>query len=152
MKSLQIFTLLLTGLFFTACNKDEAVPYDHPFFYIHVNNSDEVRIAADRNETQSYSVYFSGKKQFETMTLDYEIIMGNGLQEGRDFELLSSSRTLEFKPGIVEMPIQIRWLPHAIASEKNNNLTIRLISNNKNYTIGLPGPDRLQSSLHFIKF
>ncbi|QBQ40397.1 hypothetical protein E2P86_04210 [Sphingobacterium psychroaquaticum] len=152
MKALYICAMLLVGLFLTGCNKDEAVPYDNPFFYIHENNSSEIRIASNRNETLNYLVYFSGKRQFDPMTLTYEVIVGNGLQEGRDFEVVTPEYSLTFAPGIVEMPIKIRWIPHAIDPEKDNSVTIKLSSNNKGYILGLPGPNKVQASLRFIKF
>lgn len=152
MKFIKSCCLLLVVLLTTACNKDTFVPYDNPFFYIHVSNTSTVRVSSDRNETVEYKVYFSGKRQFETMTLDYEFVVGAGLKEGVDFEIVSTKRQLEFLPGIVEMPIAIRWLSHPIDATKDVSLAIKLVRNSKNYTIGLPGPDGLQSKLTMVKF
>lgn len=152
MKSIKSCCLLFVVLFITACNKDAATPYDNPFFYINVANTSTVRVASDRNETVEYKVFFSGKRQFEAMTLDYEFEVGGGLKEGVDFEFVSTKRQLEFLPGIVEMPIAIRWLSHPIDATKDNFLVIKLLRNSKNYTVGLPGPDGLQSKLTIVKF
>jgi len=152
MKIIKSWYLLFVVFAFSACNKDAATPYDNPFFYIHVSNNSTVRVSSDRNETVEYKVYFSGRRQFETMTLDYEFVVGAGLKEGVDFEIVGSSRQLTFLPGIVEMPIAVRWLSHSIDATKDNSLVIKLIRNSKNYTIGLPGPDGLQSKLTIVKF
>ena len=152
MKFIKSWYLLFVVLLTASCNKDAATPYDNPFFHIHVNNTSTVRVASDRNETVEYKVYFSGKRQFETMTLDYEFMVGAGLKEGVDFEIVSAKRQLEFLPGIVEVPIAIRWISHPVDATKDNSLMIKLVKNNKNYTIGLPGPDGLQSKLTVVKF
>jgi hypothetical protein len=49
------------------------------------------------------------------------------------------------------MPITIRWINHSIEEGKDNTLTIRLLRNDKNITLGLPGPDHKQSSLKITK-
>ncbi len=143
---------MLLALLLVACNKDEMTAYDNPFFYTHVQNASEVRVAANRNETVDYKIYFSGKRQFEAITVDYQVVAGDGLIEGVDYEVVSTARSLTFNPGVIEMPIAIRWLPHAIDEAKDNSLTIQITGNSKNYTVGLPGPDALQSALKFIKF
>lgn len=152
MKFIKSWYLLFVVLLTVACNKDAFTPYDNPFFYINVSNNSTVRVSSDRNETVEYKVFFSGKRQFETMTLDYEFIVGSGLKEGVDFEIVSNKRQLEFLSGVVEMPIAIRWISHPVDVTKDNSLAIKLVSNNKNYTIGLPGPDGLQSKLTIVKF
>ncbi|MNK00692.1 hypothetical protein D3C87_184820 [compost metagenome] len=152
MKFIKSWCLLFVVLLTAACNKDASTPYDNPFFYINVSNNSTVRVASDRNETVEYKVFFSGKRQFETITLDYEFVVGAGLKEGVDFEFVSPKRQLEFLPGIVEMPIAIRWISHPIDATKDNTLAIKLVRNSKNYTIGLPGPDGLQSKLTIVKF
>lgn len=145
------FGLILSIVLAGSCNKELATPYDHPFFYIHVNKASEVQVQTSRNETVAYPVYFSTKQQFEPVTLNYEIIVGDGLKAGVDYELVSSSNTLVFKPGIVEMPIHIKWISHAVDPLKDNTITIKLLNNDKQVTVGLPGPDAKQSSLKIIK-
>lgn len=146
--------LLLIGfmmLLSVSCNKELETPYDHPFFYIHQNNDSEITVQSNRNEPVDYKVYFSIKSQFEPVTLTYEIIVGEGLTEGVDYEILNPSSSLLFKPGYVEMPITIRWINHPIQEGKDNTLIIRLLSNDKDITIGMPGPDHKQSSLKITK-
>lgn len=149
-KYIYILSLLLSITLFSAC-KDEFEPYDHPFFHIHVNNSANVVVATDRNDQVDYKVYFSTKLQFEPVDLKYEVIVGNGLLAGRDFELITQGNTLNFPNGIFERPVSIKWIAAPVDATKNNTIIIRLLSNSKNYTIGLPGPDQLQKELIITK-
>ncbi len=149
-KYIYILSLLLSITLFSAC-KDEFEPYDHPFFHIHVGNSASVVVATDRNDQVDYKVYFSTKLQFEPVDLKYEVVVGNGLLAGRDFELITQGNTLNFPNGIFERPVTIKWIAAPVDATKNNTIIIRLLSNSKNYTIGLPGPDQLQKELIITK-
>ncbi|MEJ5056301.1 hypothetical protein [Sphingobacterium sp. MYb382] len=151
MKNIVFGLGMLLSLLFASCNKELATPYDHPFFYIHVKKASEVQVQTARNETVEYPVYFSTKQQYEAITLDYEVIVGDGLKAGVDFELLNTGTSLVFKPGFVEMPIRIRWISHAVDPAKDNTIRIKLLKNDKQITIGLPGPDANQSELKIIK-
>lgn len=142
----SICTLLMTS-----CNKEVATPYDNPFFYIHLNQASEINVQEDRNQTIAYPVYFSTKLQYEPIDVYYEIIVGDGLKEGVDFELINKENKLTFKPGYFEMPIEIKWIKNTVDPTKDNSLTIQLLSNTKNLTVGLPGPDKNQSSLKIVK-
>jgi len=150
----NVVSILILSLFIAlniSCNKELHTPYDHPFFYIHLNQASTMNVQATRNETIDYKVYFSTKIQYDVITLKYDVIVGNGLQEGVDFELVSSTKELVFKPGYFEMPISIRWKNNPIDPAKDNTVTIKLISNDKNITIGLPGPDKNQSEFKIVK-
>lgn len=136
----------------SSCKKEEYKPYDNPFIHIHQNERSEVRVRDNRNETVSYYVYLSAKKQFKTTVVHYEITTGEGLKEGRDYELLTPGNELVFAPGITEMPIAIRWMQHAVEKSKNNTLTIQIKESNRDFNIGLPGPDQLQTSLTITKY
>lgn len=136
----------------SSCSKEEFKPYDHPFVHIHHNNSDQVRIQANRQEEAAYHVYLSSQLQFENTTVTFEITHGDGLLPGRDFEILTQGNTLVFPAGVFEMPIRIRWLRNTLEPGKEHTLVIRLIDNDRGYTVGMPGPDQLQRSLTITKF
>lgn len=150
-KTVPLLAISLTT-FFASCNKEEFTPYDHPFVHIHHNNSDELRIQANRQEEATYMVYLSAKLQYESTTVTFEITHGNGLEAGVDFEVLTSGNSLVFAPGIFEMPIRIRWLRNTIDPLQDNTVVIRLTGNDRGFTTGLPGPDGLQSKLTITKF
>ncbi|MBD5180634.1 MAG: hypothetical protein HDT01_04975 [Bacteroidales bacterium] len=130
----------------SSCSKDE--PFDHPFIHIVADNgASRVIVNSDVNNVNSYNVYVSSKALTSNLVVNYEILVGDGLQAGRDFELVNPGNTLTFLPGIYDMPIRIRWKPNKVNPTKNNTLTIRLTGNNQGFTLGLPGPDELQREL-----
>lgn len=147
----MLFLMGFMMMLSVSCNKELETPYDYPFFYIQQNNVSEITVLATRNESVDYQVYFSTKTQFEPITLTYEIIAGDGLKAGVDYEIVNTSSSLLFKPGFVAMPITIRWISNPIQEGKDNTLMIRLLSNDKDITIGMPGPDHKQSSLKITK-
>ena len=134
-----------------ACNKEEMKPFDQPFFHIHVVNRNTIEVPVDRKDQADYKVYLSAKLQFEPIDLKYEVIVGDGLLAGRDFNLISQGNTLNFPNGIFERAVTIKWLATPVDPTKNNTIVIRLLSNSANYTMGLPGPDQLQKELIIIK-
>lgn len=147
----QLSGILFLALMAAACSKEEFSPYDHPFIHINVNEQDTVTVAANRTDTVDYQVYLSSRLLFEPVDVTYEVQAGDGLQEGRDFELITKGNTLTFPQGIFQRPIRIAWFASELDSTKTNKLTIRLLSNNKGYTMGLPGPDQLQKQLVITK-
>lgn len=153
MKKNIFFTVLsaLAILVISSCAKEEFKPYDHPFFHIHVDEQDSVNVLYNRKDVVEYKVYLSSKLQFDPIDVEYEIIPGNGLEEGRDYQLLTQGTTLHFVQGMFERSIKIAWLERRLDPAMNNTLTIRLKSNTKNFTIGLPGPDKKQSQLVITK-
>nr|WP_162988708.1 hypothetical protein [Pedobacter schmidteae] len=154
MKHIKIYSLvpaiLLLMVFISSCSK-ETVPYDHPFFHINFENRTKIEVNPARKDTVNYKVYLSSSLQFEPIDLTYEIIVGDGLLENRDFVLITKGTTLNFPQGIFERPIKIAWKESVIDPTKNNTLTIRLLSNTRNFTIGMPGPDQLESELLITK-
>lgn len=132
---------------FVSCDNDDE-PYDNPFVYITADGgASRVIINSDVQNVNSYNVYLSSRALDRNLEVTYEIIVGDGLQAGRDFELVTQGNTLTFFPGIYDMPIRIRWKPNRVDPSKNNTLTIRLVSANMNITLGRPGPDALQREL-----
>lgn len=130
-----------------SCTKDEE-PFDNPFIYIEAEGgASSVVVNSDVNNTNTYNVYVSSRAFNRNLEVNYEIIAGNGLQAGRDFEIVTPGNTLTFMPGIYDMPIRIRWKPNPVDPSNNNTLTIRLTGNNMGFTMGVPGPDGLKREL-----
>lgn len=146
--ALPIFAAVL---FIASCAKDEVKPYNNPFFHIMVDNKGEIDVLANRKDTANYNVYLSAQLQFEPIDVQYDIQVGDGLKEGRDFELITKGNTLTFPQGIFQRPVRIAWKESPLDPAKNNTLIIRLLSNSKHFTMGLPGPDQLQKQLVITK-
>lgn len=141
---------LSLAIMITSCKK-ETTPYNNPFFHIMVDNKSAVEVLSNRKDTVNYNVYLSAELQFDPITVQYQVTVGDGLKEGRDFELITKGTSLTFPQGIFERPIKIAWKEAALDATKDNTITISLISNSKNYTLGLPGPDQLQKKLVITK-
>ena len=145
MRSLY-FILLISCLW--AGTTDEKEPDDTPFIHIMTDKGvSKVIVKSDVNNINTYSVYLSSKPLTENLEVNYQVIVGDGLKSGVDFELVTKGSTLTFLPGIYDMPIRIRWMPNHLDENKDNTITIRLTGNNQGLTMGLPGPDGLQREL-----
>lgn len=142
--------ILLVIFLMPSCSK-ESVPYDTPFIHINFENKSIIDVLSNRKDTVNYMVYLSSQLLFEPVDVQYEIKLGDGLQEGRDFVLLNKTNSLNFPQGIFERPIRIAWKDIPVDPAKDNRLTISLISNSKNFILGFPGPDQLQKQLIITK-
>jgi hypothetical protein len=147
---LLVPAILILLAVISSCSK-ETVPYDHPFFHINFDNRSKIEVISERKDTVSYKVYLSSALQFEPIDLTYEVIVGDGLLENRDFVLITKGTTLTFPQGIFERPITIAWKESVLDPTKNNSLTIRLVSNTRNFTMGMPGPDQIERQLVITK-
>lgn len=151
LKNIIIGVIGALSCLFSSCGLDENPEYDLKFVHIMVNESSSVNVSAKANTIGTYNVYLSAPASNESVTVTYEVIVGNGLKEGVDYELQDKNNTLTFLPGIYDMPIRIRWMANPVDPSKDNTIKIRLISNDKGYTIGLPGPSKNQSELTITK-
>ncbi|MDO7136395.1 hypothetical protein [Algibacter lectus] len=142
-----ILPLLVLIITLSSCNKEEIDVFDEPFVHLNFNGLSTVNINSNRKDIVSYYIYLSSKPLEKDMLLDYSVIIGDGLQAGVDFNILTTEYPLIFPTGIYRRPIQIQWLDHVLDSEKDNTLTIKLDSNNLDIQVGLPGPDGNQSEL-----
>uniref|UniRef100_UPI003217C81A hypothetical protein n=1 Tax=uncultured Draconibacterium sp. TaxID=1573823 RepID=UPI003217C81A len=151
-KRIKYFSLVLlfVPLVFS-CGMDEFKPYDHSFFHIMKDGISSTTVSSKARVVGEYKIYLSSKPLSESVTVEYSIIAGDGLTEGVDYELITSGTSLNFLPGIYDMPIRIKWLPHTLDSQKNNTLTIRIESNSLDLTMGLPGKDQLQREFTITK-
>lgn len=141
--------LAMTAL--NSCSKEEVKPYNHPFFHIHVENRDSVTVRYNRKDQVEYKAYLSAELQYETIDLSYSVKIGDGLLEGRDFELNTVGDTLRFIPGVMARGVKITWLENPVDPAKDNTIKISLTGNSKNFTLGLPGPDQRQRQLVITK-
>jgi hypothetical protein len=141
----RILNILIMVSVLTACADQEGEWFDIPFVRIATNTgqSNTVVLSNVRN-TNAYMVYLSATPLADSLMVDFEVIAGDGLVEDVDYKVVTKTRTLKFFPGIYDMPVRIRWMPHKVDPEKDNRLIIRLVGNSKNYTLGFPGPDRIQ--------
>lgn len=145
--------LLLTALLTLAgCGKDESVTFTEPFIRISTETgAASTVVRSNVRNINTYYIYLSSRPLTANLEVNYEVIIGDGLQSGVDFELVNPSNQITFLPGIYAMPIRIKWLEHTVDHNKDNTLTIRLVSNSQNFTMGYPGPDETQRQLVITK-
>jgi len=137
---------LLTCL--AGCTEDEFTGYDTPFISISTSTgASSTVVLSNVKNINEYTVKVSSRLLTEQLTVNYEVIVGDGLQEGVDYKLLTTGNTLTFEPGVYDMPIRIQWLAHEVDSSKDNTLTIRLTGNSMGMNLGLPGPDGSQKEV-----
>src|SRR5690625_7585842 len=97
------------------------------------NNSSEVSVNAMANTVATYNVYLSSGRFTETVTVTYDIIAGDGLEEGDDYEVLNKNRKLECRPGIYDMPIRSQWLRNPGDPEKDHTHKCQPKDNDSGY-------------------
>ncbi len=143
-----LFAVLLSCILLLGCADQEGEWFDEPFVRIATDTgqSSTVVLTNVRN-VNAYTVYLSSRPFTDSLEVSYEIIAGDGLVDGVDYKVVTSVNPLVFLPGIYDMPIRVRWLKNPVDPAKNNTLTIRLTGNSKNYNLGLPGPDHVQSQV-----
>lgn len=147
-----IFLSLIGMVFILSCEKNENPTYHLKFVHIMDNNASETTVSSRANTVGTYNVYLSSKETKEPVTVTYEIVIGNGLVENIDYEILTKGNTLTFLPGIYDMPIRIQWLSNPIDKSKDNTIEIKLIStDHQDFSVGMPGPDKVQSKFKITK-
>jgi len=130
------------------CDQEESVYFDEPFVRICTSTGETSTVVLSNvRNTNAYSVYVSSRPITDSLEVNYEIIVGDGLQEDVDYKIVTTANPLVFLPGINDMPIRIRWLKNTVDPTKDNTVTIRLTGNSKGYNLGFPGPDHVQSQV-----
>ncbi len=147
-----IYSLTSIIILFSSCGKDEHEPFDHPFIHIMNNNVSSETVNYMASSVRTYNIYLSSKPLTENLEVNFQVTAGDGLKEGVDYELVTTGNTILFLPGIYDMPVRVRWLPSPdLDPSKDNTLTIELVGNNQDFTLGLPGPDQRQKKFVITK-
>ena len=144
----RILGIILAVMLFAGCDRQEFDGYDTPFLSIAASTgASSMVVLSNVNNINTFLVTLSSRMLDKPLTVNYEIAVGDGLQEGVDYELVTTGNQLTFEPGIYDMPSRIKWLAHPVDETKDNTLTIRLTGNSQNLHLGVPGPDGLQKQL-----
>ena len=144
----KIIVMLLALVALCGCQTEEFEGFDMPFVKVTTTTgASQTVVLSNVNNINTYVVSVSSKMLTTALVVNYEIVVGDGLQEGVDYELVTTGNQLTFEPGIYDMPIRIKWLAHPVDETKDNTLTIRLTGNSQNLQLGVPGPDGLQKQL-----
>lgn len=149
MKTTSRFLPLLAVLaLFCGCERHTETFFDTPFVRIEdANGASSMVVDHTLNNllTEIRVVVSASKNYFtEPLTVEYETIVGNGLQEGVDFRIQASHRSpLTFSIGTYVLPIRVIWNKSAAFDpSKDNTLTFRITSTSMpDMLLGTPGPD-----------
>lgn len=153
-----IIYILSSLVFLTACEKHQNILFDTPFVKI-TDSAGQSEMNVDKtmngilSELQ-VSISVSGEYFTQPISIEYETIIGNGLTEGKDFKIQSNTKSpLTFDPGTYILPVRILWYKtDGFDPAKDNTLTLKLSGSSLDGMIlGLPGPDKKNSTFKFIK-
>lgn len=154
---IKIAMIVLAATVLWGCYQ-EPQPLDKPFVYIQDEaGGGSATISAQGNNILSeLNVSLSCKKFTEPIVVHYDVIVGDGLKEGVDFTIQSTTKSpLTFKPGTYKLPVRVQWKRNDnFDATKDNTLTLELKSVESNigeFYIGYLGPDRLFSKYVFTK-
>ena len=146
------FIILLSLIWFlTGCN--EYILFEDYFAAFVPTSKSFTLVDAEGTIEAEYPVHLTSAKPSSPIIITYELIVGDGLKEGKDYILLNKSDQLTFYPGVYDASIKIKWLANPdIDSAKNNTLTIRLVSANQDLILGYPGPDEHNREMKITKY
>lgn len=148
----RIIYIFLTMMLVVSCRKDKMPLYDNPFVYLATaEGAGEVTVGSEVKNVNTYYMFLSSKSLQSALTVNYEILSGDGLKEGVDYEMVTTGNSIVFLPGIFKMPIRIRWLPHVLDENKDNVLRISITGSDLPLCYGFPGPDSKQKDLKITK-
>lgn len=147
-------TLLLMG-----CGKHEEIMFDTPFVTISDKSKLMTSMSIDKDGNNiltelCVSVNVSKEKFTGPIVIEYELIVGNGLEEGKDFKIQESTKSpLTFEPGTYDLPVRILWYKTPYFDEsKDNSLVLKLISSSiPDMVLGYPGPNEVRRTFTFTK-
>lgn len=124
---------------FFVCVKDE------------IGNANSRVLSTSSGLVVTYYFQLVSESLDETLTVDFDIIVGDGLKEGVDFVLQKDVRSIDFEPGVFKKPFRINYLSHAVDPSKDNTITIRIKStSDSSVRVGYPGP-KAKFSQHVIE-
>lgn len=146
----RLFIILSIIGLLTGCN--EYTLYTGKFVAFDPASSSVTSINELGDFTGTYYVHYSGTSNDTRFAVTFEVIPGNGLVEGVDYEMETSGKTLNFMPGIFSLPIRIHWIPNEIDESKDNSVILRLTSAPDDITLGYPGPDKLNKEIKILKY
>lgn len=140
------------------CRKHQEVFFDTPFVRIEDSNGASSFIVdrkLDNLLTELRLVVSASSHYFtEPIVVEYEIITGNGLVEGKDYRVQASTLSPQtFSPGTYSLPIRVIWYAtDTFDPSKDNTLTFRITKTSlPEMLIGCPGTDAIKKEFIFTK-
>ena len=156
MKNRYILTIVAAIALLCSCEKHTEVYFDTPFVRREDANGKatmDIDHTLDNMLTEIRVVVSASNNYFtEPITVEYEVIVGDGLKEGEDFRIQASHRSpLTFSPGTYALPIRVIWYKATdFDPAKDNTLRLRLTGTSvPGMQLGVPGPGGKRSEFIF---
>ena len=154
--------IFMAALLCCGCDWHKDVYFDTPFAYIFDNAGGSSSTIDSRfgkgveSVLTELKVSISASENYfsESISIEYEVILGDGLKEGIDYKIQPSTASpLTFSPGTYTLPIRIMWLRTETPDpSKDNTLTIKLSGSNvTDMELGYPGPSHKGQAYVFTK-
>ena len=114
-------------------------------FFVSIQDENGAQTSRVWSSSNNFVVtyYFSlvSEELKEPLTVNFDLQVGDGLKEGKDFTLQTQSRTITFDPGVYKKPFRINYLSNPVDDSKDNTIKIVITSaSDPSITIGYPGP------------
>ncbi len=158
----KFIAIFMAAFILGGCEWHEEVYFDTPFASI-FDTTGGLSSTIDSNfgkgvesilSELKLTISVSSDKFTEPITVDYELIVGDGLTEGVDYKIQKSTASpVKFSVGTYTMPIRILWLKAPSPdNSKDNTLTIRLTGSSlDDMLFGYPGPSAKGSAYTFTR-
>ena len=87
----KIIVMLLALVALCGCQKEEFEGFDMPFVKVTTTTgASQTVVLSNVNNINTYVVSVSSKMLTTALVVNYEIVVGDGLQEGVDYELVTT--------------------------------------------------------------
>lgn len=107
-------------------------------------------LSSSNNLVITYYFSLVSEARSEPLTVNFDVEVGDGLKEGKDFTFQSQARSFTFEPGVYKKPFRINYLSNPVDETKDNTIKIVITStSDPSIIIGYPGPSA-KFSTHVI--
>ena len=152
MKKLKnILLLALLPFAAASCHINDFKEFTDYYIAFDPGNSSSTVINEAGSVVGQYMIHFCTVKRDDTVGVEVEVTPGDGLTEGVDYKVVSST-SVKFVPGVYDKAFIIEWLPHTLDSTKDNTLTLTLHScTDSGIILGVPGPSHKDIAIKITK-
>lgn len=142
---IKVSSFSVSLFFVLSCSINDPIYFNDRFIHIEdeYGGSSSVINWESNNLIKEYSLVYVSSV-LSDINVKYEIIVGDGLRENVDFQLIKGEieGDVTLYKGIYKSAIRIKWLKSPLDETKDNSVTIKLIScDDKDVMLGRPGPD-----------
>lgn len=129
------FALVLT---LSSCHLNDPVLFKDAFVAFDLTKSDPTAVNAKSQDIFTYRLHLTSLSRSTPLTVTVGVSCGEGLMEGRDYELISDGRVI-FQQGVYDMPYRIRLLRSNLDPLADNSIMLQITQvSDPNVFIGTP--------------